>query len=186
MALGIMANLLTGCLYKGSWISSFGVIYQLQIIMMFPLIGADMGDDVLAFYRFIRHLLFSMSFLPKNFVFFSLGHYIDVFEFPQTNWYLFLLNIDDGSAFVNLRELTFTLCIIGVIYILFALSYSCTKDQEPDSNRHVFFKKCYDFVATKLIVRTLMLGYMYLLICSLSEIAHTDRIIHGFPSYLIA
>ena len=136
-----MANCATGYFYKGSWISSFGVIYQLQVLMMLPLVGADMGDDVLAFYRLIHPLFFSLSFLPKNWVFFSLGHFIDVFEFPQTNWYLFLLEIKDGSAFVNLRELTFVLCILGVVYAAFALSYSYTKDQEPDSNRHACFKK---------------------------------------------
>jgi len=116
MILGIIANMGSAYLYGSSWISSFGVIYQLQVMMMLPCTGIDIGEQVLQFYRMIHHLFISFSFFPSNVTFFTLSHIVDYFEFPQTNWYLFALEFTDGSTIVNTRELLSVFLMIGILY----------------------------------------------------------------------
>ena len=66
------------------------------------------------------------------------------------------------------------------------LVYSFTKEQEPDTNRFKYSKKTYDFVASSLLMRVVLLSYMFMLITSLSELSHTQRISKGVVSYGIA
>ena len=66
------------------------------------------------------------------------------------------------------------------------LVYSFTKEQEPDTNRFKYSKKTYDFVASSLVMRVILLSYMFMLIASLSELSHTKRISKGIVSYGIA
>ena len=164
MALGIIVNVGSAYLYGSSWINAFGVIYQLQVLMSIPLIGVDIGEDVLAFYRLIHHLFISFSFISSKVTFFGLGHLFDVFEFPQTDWYLFALEFTDGSGIVNIHKILFVVLLIVWATILTGIFYSCTKDQEPDSNRFAFSKKIYQFFGLCVSIRVMMLVYMYLLV----------------------
>ena len=186
MALGIIANVGSAYMYGSSWISSFGVIYQLQVMMMLPAAGVDFGEHVLQFYRMIYHLFFSFTFLPSSVTFFTMKNIVDYFEFPQTNWYLFALEFTDGSTIVNTRELLSVFLVIGIVYCVSGFSYSFTKEQEPDTNRFKYSKKAYDFVASSLVMRVVLLSYMFMLIASLSELSHTKRISKGVVSYGIA
>jgi hypothetical protein len=82
--------------------------------MLLPLIGVDFGEDVIDFYRFIDELLFTFKFMPNNFVFFG-NDILKDFDYPQSNWYLYLINLTSGSSMENMTSLLWVVSILVVL-----------------------------------------------------------------------
>lgn len=186
MAIGMIFSGLSVYFFDCSSHSMLGVIYQIQIMMLIPLIGVDVGEDVVDFYRTIYHVLFSYDFIPEKFIFFGYGNFLNDFKFMESNKYLSLMNIADGSALANMTSFIFTFSTFILVIALIFPGYAYTKDQEPDTNRHKMFRKLIGKATSKLILRALMLSYVFIMICCASELAHTTRITKGYFSYIFA
>jgi hypothetical protein len=117
MSIGIIFNLLSIYQFKTSSNGMFGIIYQIQIIMLLPLIGIDVGEDVIDFFRSISELMFTFKFIPDNFTFFGIDIYKD-FDYPQSNWYLNLLDLTSGSSMTNTTSLLWIASILGVLILV--------------------------------------------------------------------
>ena len=116
LALGILVNLLSIFKFSSSSHSLLGVVYQVQIFMLIPLFNLDVGTDVIDFYRYIHDTLFTFNFMPNALVFLSKDDIFDQFRIEQDNWYLFLMDIENGSTLVNMTDL------ISVFLFIFAVS----------------------------------------------------------------
>lgn len=81
--------------------------------MLLPLIGIDFSEDIIDFYRFIDEILFTFKFIPDYFVFFGIDIF-QAFDYPQANWYLYLLDMKSGSAMINTLSLLWTVLILTV------------------------------------------------------------------------
>jgi hypothetical protein len=82
--------------------------------MLLPLIGIDFGEDVIDFYRFVDELLFTFKFMPDSYTFFGIEIFNN-FDYPQSNWYLYLLDMTSGSTMVNTTPLLWIVSILGVL-----------------------------------------------------------------------
>ena len=186
MGLGIVFNILNAKIYGASSISIFGVFYQIQMFMLIPLIGSDVSEDSIYFFNYAKDLLVSFYFIPNSFSFFGHGNVFSKLHYNQSNWYLNLIGFTSGSSLYNMNNYIFVWILIWMIAILIIPAYSCTKSQEPDSNRHKASKKAFDFLMSQFLIRFFMLSYQFLLIASLSEVKDFSRISKGTTSYIFS
>lgn len=170
--------------YKYSMYNMMSFVYQLQMFMLIPLMGVDVGEDIIDFYRYLHELLFSWEFLPNNIVFLGLENLFSRFHYVQPSWYLRLLYIDSGSSLMNMYDLIFVAALLLTLFLLVLPFNICTAAEEPDSNRAKFFKSARDFILTRLFVKLILVSFVFILICTVSEITHFKRITEGFTSYL--
>ena len=187
MVVGILFNVLSSYCFGYSAYSALGVVYQIQVFMLLPLTEADIGEDVIDFFRLLSDVLLSFKFLPSEFVFFGFSDSIfSYFHFEQPHSYLYVLRFRSGSSFVNLTDFFWGLISVGAVFAVVAPAYSCTRDQEPDSNRHKFFRRVFHSMVSKLFMRLFLVAYVFLCIAGLSEVMSTDRVTEGPASYAFA
>ena len=102
--------------------SSFGMINQIQLILIIPLISAYLPDDIIDFIKAMNESLFNFKFLPTedSSLMESIKNY---FDFQQTNSYLYLLGLESGSALVNILKLSWILAIILAFHLVLIFLY---------------------------------------------------------------
>lgn len=174
-------------LYEYSLYSLLGVVYQVQMFMLVPCLNVDIGEDVIDFYRYIHHILFSFDIWPNGIVFFSYNNAFDRFDYSQSNSYLYLIYFKSGSSMINTYDLLWTVLLVLMLFLIVVLPlFFVSKECEPDSNRYKFFKKAGDFILFRLLVRILLVSTVFVGMASVSEITNFDRIADGFISYAYA
>ena len=90
---------------------SFGMINQIQLVIILPLIGAYIPQKIYDYLKSMNASLFNLNFLPTS----NSGSTISfksLFTYKQPNSYLYLLQLNSGSAFVNILDLTTTVGFI--------------------------------------------------------------------------
>ena len=110
---GCAVNLLITVFSSSSSASSrsFGMINQIQLVIILPLIGAYIPEKIYDYLKSMNASLFNLNFLPTSN---SAGtiSFKGLFTFKQPNSYLYLLQLNSGSAFVNILDLT---TIVGFV-----------------------------------------------------------------------
>ena len=116
--MGIASNLvLTVFSSSSSSSNSFGMLNQIQLVILLPLIGAYIPEKIYDYLKSMNTSLFNLNFLPSS----SSGSTINIkslFDFKQPNSYLYLLQLNSGSALVNILSLTTTVGFVVAIHIL--------------------------------------------------------------------
>ena len=123
---GCAVNLLITVFSSSSSTSSrsFGMINQIQLVIILPLIGAYIPEKIYDYLKSMNASLFNLNFLPTSN---SAGtiSFKGLFTFKQPNSYLYLLQLNSGSAFVNILDLTtivgFVIAIHILVLVLFAI-----------------------------------------------------------------
>ena len=129
---GVAANVLLATFTSGSSgsTSSFGMMNQLQLVILIPMLRAYLPDKIYNYLKSMSTSLFNINFLPtsdsSSFVSFQ-----SLFDYNQQDSYLKLLGLTSGSAFVNILNLSVTVgCIICfhiIILILFLIVRRITR-----------------------------------------------------------
>ena len=106
ISLGISLNLLISALTSAtSPQSKFGLINQIQLLLILPLINCYYPEKVMDFIKAMKSSLFTLSFLPMD----QSETIIDLknmFKTAQYNSYMYLLDLKSGSAFINVLNLS--------------------------------------------------------------------------------
>ena len=141
--LGVSSNLLLTVFSSSSSSSSnsFGMINQIQLVIIFPLIGPYLPQKIYDYLKSMSTSLFNLDFLPtsnsENTVSFK-----SLFDYKQQNSYLYLLQLKSGSAFVNILDLTTTVGFaIGVhiiLLIIYAILHKLSKLQWLNTSTKYF------------------------------------------------
>jgi hypothetical protein len=95
--------------------SSFGMVNQLQMIIILPLLGSFVPQKIMDFVKAMSDSLFKMEFLPTNgsSLMDSMNEHFDFFQY---NLYLYVLGLESGSAVVNIINLLIVTLFIAVIH----------------------------------------------------------------------
>ena len=111
---------------SGSSSSSFGMMNQLQMIIILPLFGSYIPSKVMDFLKSMSDSMFTFGFLPTtdNVV---VVWITDTFSFPQSNVFLYLLGLESGSAIVNVTNLIVAVFSLSVIHVLLWFLYMILK-----------------------------------------------------------
>jgi hypothetical protein len=122
LLLGISLNLLTALMSSGSSSSSFGMMNQLQLIIVLPLLGSYIPNKVMDFIKAMNDSMFTFGFIPSKDT--TLVNYIEgKYSFDQPNTYLFLLQLESGSAIVNVVNLLIAISTFITIHLLILCLY---------------------------------------------------------------
>ena len=71
----------------------FEPIMMIQTIVFIPHMNVLMSDETISYYRAMRHLLFSFSFIP---------HRLQDSNKQKNNTYLYLIGIESNKSWVNM------------------------------------------------------------------------------------
>ena len=103
---GLSSNLLISALTSStSSQSKFGMINQIQLVLVLPLINCYYPEKVMDFIKAMKSSLFTLSFLPTENSS-TISNFKNEFYLIQYNSYLYLLDLKEGSAFVNVLNLS--------------------------------------------------------------------------------
>ena len=123
--LGVSSNLVLTVFSSSTSSSSnsFGMINQIQLVIIFPLIGPYLPQKIYDYLKSMSTSLFNLNFLPTSNTE-SIISFKDVFDFKQQNSYLYLLELKSGSAFVNILDLTTTVGFVIWIHIILLIIFT--------------------------------------------------------------
>lgn len=152
----------------------FGLIYHIQFLLLLPLIKIVMHNDIISLFDFLNFYLFNFSFLP-DVVRFTDSKDTNSNAISQTNSYLYRIELKIGSAFYNMGELIFVLCLFIAVYLTVVLMYAIARVTSTQSGFYKFSKYIFDMFHFSVIIRFLLLAYMFILLCALSEMGITNK-----------
>ena len=117
--MGISTNLIVTVFSSSSSSSSnsFGMLNQIQLVILLPLIGAYIPQKIYDYLKSMNTSLFNMNFLPTSNSESTIS-LKSVFDFKQPNSYLYLLQLNSGSSIVNILNLTTTVGFVIAAHIL--------------------------------------------------------------------
>ena len=123
--LGMSTNVLvTTFSSSSSSSSSFGMMNQIQLVILLPLVGAYLPEKIYDYLKSMNASLFNLGFLPTNNSP-SVVSFKSMFDFKQPNSYLYLIGLESGSSLVNILNLTvvvgMVMCMHAVWLILFCI-----------------------------------------------------------------
>ena len=132
--LGVSSNLILTIFSSTSSSSSnsFGMINQIQLVIIFPLIGPYLPEKIYDYLKSMSTSLFNLNFMPTSNTESTIS-FKSLFDYKQQNSYLYLRQLKSGSAFVNILDLTTTVgFVIGlqiVLLIMYAVLHKLNKLQ---------------------------------------------------------
>jgi cysteine-rich repeat protein len=192
---GIWISILAAFMSIPTWqSSSFGMINQLQMIIILPLIGTFIPGKVMDFLKAMSDSLIALEFLPSNDSTF-VDRIDEKLEVDQSNLYLYLLELQSGSALVNMMNLLFVIFQVVFIHVsVFALFHLFKYLIKVSYLKNVFGKVLTSLSFGFYIVLFLE-TYLLLIIVVLSEISDNEgdttnsevslRFSHGLLALLI-
>ena len=122
--LGVSSNLILTVFSSSSSSSSnsFGMINQIQLVIIFPLIGPYLPEKIYEYLKSMSTSLFNLNFLPTSNTESTIS-FKSMFDYKQQNSYLYLLQLKSGSAFVNILDLTTTVGFAIGVHIILLIVY---------------------------------------------------------------
>jgi hypothetical protein len=151
--------------------SSFGMMNQLQMIIILPLKGSDIPEKVMDFIKAMGDSLFKFEFLPtgESFVVIFVQ---ENYDFPQMSPYLSLLGLESGSAIVSVTNITIVLSTIIYVHasmcaVYLILKYALRLNWIPKQLRKVLSCLTFGTYITALIETYLLI--MFVVMNEISE-----------------
>ena len=138
VVLGVVFNMFSLMLAGASFTGLFGFVHCLQMIVILPMIGAHLSNDVTTFIAHLSSSLFSFNyFLSSERLYVSKFIQID---YPQNNSYLRLIDLSSGSSLINLQASIILLLTLTIISVFVLLIRMMTRKYEKSSRFAKFAK----------------------------------------------
>lgn len=150
-------------------LSSYAYIYHMQLFFLLPMIKITMHSDVLDLFEWLNFYLFNFSFLPDSLRFTDTSN-TDPEAVPQTNSYLKQIELKSGSAFYNIGELLFVVCIYLAVHLTVVLTYLISTKTSAESGFSKGARYVFNLFHFAVPIRFFLLAYLFLMLSSLSEL----------------
>ena len=174
--MGIAANLVLTVFSSSSSSSSnsFGMINQIQLVIILPLIGAYIPEKIYDYLKSMSASLFNLNFLPTSNSESTIS-FKSLFNFKQPNSYLFLLQLNSGSAFVNILDLTTTVgFVIGIHILILVLFVILTKINKCRRLKDISLK-ILKMLTFGFYIGVLLESFILFLVVDISEIHYQNK-----------
>ena len=102
--------------------NSFGMMNQIQLVIIFPLIGPYLPEKIYDYLKSMSTSLFNLNFMPTSNTESTIS-FKSLFDYKQQNSYLYLLQLQSGSAFVNILDLTMTVGFVIGLHVILLIVY---------------------------------------------------------------
>jgi hypothetical protein len=172
-ATGVAAILSVSIATMSSPIGAFSMINQFQFYIILPMIGAYMPKSVIKFILGMEFVTLALSFVPIDKIP-VVNKIKDIFSYAQDNDYYNEIGMESGSAIANNLTLLLFVFLFLILHALFIPIH--LKIMKSVENRCVKWTsdKLFRFMTLTLYIRLFMEAYLFLLVCTISEINRFD------------
>ena len=154
--------------------NSFGMINQIQLVILLPLIGAFLPLKIYDYLKSMKTSLFNLSFLPTNNSE-NMIHFKNWFDFKQPNSFLNLLDLNSGSWLVNILALTTTIGIVIGLHIVIVVIYFVLKKTNKCMKVTKLILKILKFLTFNFYIGVFLETYILFLLTDFSEIYYQNK-----------
>lgn len=169
-ALGLLIIIPAIILSSTSPQSIWLMVGQFQLLMLLPMTGAYMPDDIVQYWAGMDFTLVSMSFLSLSNIP-GFAQFIDVFGFDQEDWYLRKIDIESGNTFVNLLPLVVTAVLLGMFHALVAVVHKLLIIRKcRDNFCKKFSTRLFNYLTFGAYVRLVLEAHQFILLSITTEI----------------
>ena len=174
--MGIASNLVLIAFSSSSSSSSnsFGMLNQIQLVILLPLIGAYIPVKIYDYLKSMNTSLLNLNFLPTN----NSDSTISIkslFDFKQPNSYLYLLQLDSGSALVNILSLTTTVGIVIAAHISLFILFAILKKLNRLAKLQNFILKLIGMLTFGFYIGVCLESFILFLLVDISEIYYQNK-----------
>jgi cysteine-rich repeat protein len=153
--------------------SSFGMVNQLQMIILLPLLDTFIPQKIMDFIKAMSDSLFKMEFLPTDDSAF-LDSVNEKFDFFQYNLYLYVIGLESGSAVVNVINLLIVTFMILVVHSMLSLIYLAMTKVWKLLKLLSYLRKLLSMMTFGFYVTFLNEVYLLVVIVVIYEISNSD------------
>ena len=154
--------------------NSFGMMNQIQLVILLPIIGAYIPEKIYDYLKSMNASLFSFNFLPTSNSESTIS-FKEIFTFKQRNYYLYLLQLNSGSAFVNILDLTTTVGFVIWIHITLLILYAIFRRLGWFSILRKVILKLIDMLTFGFYIGVLLESFILFLLVDISEIYYQTK-----------
>ena len=174
--MGVASNLVLTIFSSSSSSSSnsFGMINQIQLVIILPLIGAYIPEKIYDYLKSMSASLFNLNFIPTSNSD-STTSFKALFDFKQQNSYLYLLQLNSGSAFVNILDLTTTVGFVIWAHIAICVLYAVIRRINRFPMIKKIILKLINFLTFGFYIGVLLESFILFLLVDLSEIHYQNK-----------
>ena len=113
---------LTALLSMTSPNTFWALVGQFQLMMLVPMLGGYLHDDVVKYCVGVDYSLFSFSFIP-NLHLPGVQHALEYLDYKQEDEYLKEIDLESASSVVNLFKIFQTLSFIVILHLVYLLVF---------------------------------------------------------------
>jgi cysteine-rich repeat protein len=176
VALGISLSIVNALMNNSSISGSFSMLNAVQLILLLPLIGAYLPDDVLSFIR-------GMDFSLMNFDIFDFYDSKNIdnqfginFDFEQADPYLYLIGLESGSTLINMMKIVELSMIIPMLHIWVAVAFWILKRRWDKSKWYFkFISNLLKGMTFGVYIMQIYEIYIFAVLASLSEVKNSKQ-----------
>ena len=174
--LGVSSNLVLTVFSSSTSSSSnsFGMINQIQLVIIFPLIGPYLPQKIYDYLKSMSTSLFNLNFLPTSNTESTIS-FKDLFDFKQQNSYLYLLELKSGSAFVNILDLTTTVGFVIWIHIILLIIFAILHKLHRFNVVKKFISKILEMLTFGFYIGVWLETYLLFWLVEFSEIHYQNK-----------
>ena len=174
--MGISSNLVLTVFSSSSSSSSnsFGMMNQIQLVILLPLIGAYLPQKIYDYLKSMNASLFNLNFLPTNNSESTIS-FKSLFDFKQPNSFLFLLQLNSGSAFVNIIDLTTTVLIVVGVEIIILIIYVILRKTNKFQTLKSVMLKIFEMLTFGFYIGVWLETFILFLLVDFSEIHYQNK-----------
>ena len=184
-AIVIIAGYFASIRLKKRISSLYSIIHHMQLLILTPLIGVTVGSEVRSFYNFIDFYLFNFNFLGQGVVFTSNNSIKPSTDFHQDNPYLIMIGLESASAFYNIGQLVFVLCMSLIVYLITNWFNTFIQNSKYEKVK-VISQWIFDVLHFTYIIRLFLLSYTFVVLASFSEITLSNEDVDEGGSWTFA
>ena len=175
MMAGIICNILSAYIFGYTFVSVFSILTHVQMLLLTPLIGVTVNENIISFYRMLKDVLLGFWFVSTKTVFVGYDRIFGYDTYSQTNWYLNVVGYDSASWIYTLGLLFTVWFILLAFYGIMQLANLAFIQQNSNNVLSRLVKKIVQFMTFKLFIRFSMLIFVWLLLGTLNTFAVNKR-----------
>ena len=174
--MGVSSNLMLTVFSSSSSSSSnsFGMMNQIQLVILLPLIGAYLPQKIYDYLKSMNASLFNLNFLPTSNSQSTIS-FKALFDFKQPNSFLFLLQLNSGSAFVNIIDLTTTVLIVVGVEIILLIIYVILRKTNKFQTLKSVMLKIFEMLTFGFYIGVWLETFILFLLVDFSEIHYQNK-----------
>ena len=164
--------------------AAYSVIHYIQLHLLLPLIGITMGIEIVSLYNYLDFYLFNFNFLGQRVVFTTNDDVKPRDDFYQDTPYLSLIGLESASAFYNIGQLVFVLCVLFGIYLIVCWFYVFAMQNYPKLRK--LAKWIFDLFHFDVLIRLFLMSYAFVLLATFSELTLSNEDVDEGGSWAFA